>query len=230
LKRKFDIRCRIEWIRVILIEGKLAGYGCRLRIINISIPSFPVEVSFMKPGVVARGFHIIGNYAYVADWATGLRIIDISNPSAPAEVGSYSTGDDAVGVYVSGNYAYMADYYAGLRIIDISTPSTPVEVGFFDGVAYAEVVYVPCSYVYVADGASGLYIAQNDLITAISEKGKSFPANFSLEQNYPNPFNSQTIIESQIPEPGHVKVAIYNLLGQEIITLVDKNTRQVDII
>jgi hypothetical protein len=43
---------------------------------------------------------------------------------------------------------------------------------------------------------------------------------YSLEQNYPNPFNPATTINYSIAEAGQVKIAVYNLLGQEIKSLV----------
>lgn len=47
------------------------------------------------------------------------------------------------------------------------------------------------------------------------------PRSFSLEQNYPNPFNPQTEIRFQIPEASHVVVRIFNVIGEEIRTLVN---------
>ena len=44
---------------------------------------------------------------------------------------------------------------------------------------------------------------------------------YMLAQNYPNPFNSETSFTYAIPEAQHVTLAIYNLLGQEIATLVN---------
>jgi hypothetical protein len=46
--------------------------------------------------------------------------------------------------------------------------------------------------------------------------------NFLLEQNYPNPFNPSTIIGWQLPEQRHVKIVIYDVLGNEVARLVDE--------
>ncbi|MCI0495863.1 T9SS type A sorting domain-containing protein [candidate division KSB1 bacterium] len=54
------------------------------------------------------------------------------------------------------------------------------------------------------------------------EKGqKSVPKNFELEQNYPNPFNPATTITFSVPQPEKVTLKVYNLMGEEMKTLLD---------
>jgi hypothetical protein len=48
------------------------------------------------------------------------------------------------------------------------------------------------------------------------------PAEYNLSQNYPNPFNPSTAIKFNLPEDGLVKLSVFNILGQEIKTLVNE--------
>ncbi len=49
------------------------------------------------------------------------------------------------------------------------------------------------------------------------------PANYYMAQNYPNPFNPTTNIKFGLPNSGNIKLVIYNVLGQEIKTLINQN-------
>jgi hypothetical protein len=83
-------------------------------------------------------------------------------------------------------------------------------------------------YVQVTDGF--VFVSSNDTFNLysgdliyIENNQSSIPGIFILHQNYPNPFNPATTIKYDLAKSDKVSLKIYNLLGQEVRTLVNHN-------
>lgn len=63
-------------------------------------------------------------------------------------------------------------------------------------------------------------------ISGISEKNDILPNSYELYQNYPNPFNPSTIISYALPNFEKVKVEVFNIVGEKIAALVNKEETQ----
>lgn len=59
-------------------------------------------------------------------------------------------------------------------------------------------------------------------LTDVKETAHTVPEKFELGQNYPNPFNPTTNITFQVPKSSFVTLKVYNMLGQEVATLVNQ--------
>ncbi|PIW69008.1 MAG: hypothetical protein COW08_09460, partial [Ignavibacteriales bacterium CG12_big_fil_rev_8_21_14_0_65_30_8] len=65
----------------------------------------------------------------------------------------------------------------------------------------------------------------NYTLTDVKERSSGIPESFSLSQNYPNPFNPTTNINYDIPDESFVNITVYDYLGREVITLVNREQK-----
>lgn len=59
-------------------------------------------------------------------------------------------------------------------------------------------------------------------VTGVEEVGTTLPGGYALSQNYPNPFNPTTTIDFTLPSAGFVSLKVYDLLGREVMTLLNE--------
>jgi len=73
---------------------------------------------------------------------------------------------------------------------------------------------------------NGQVLRFQDMVVDVKEEPVKKPQQYRLSQNYPNPFNPTTTISFEIPRNEHVRLTIYDMLGHEVISLVDRNMNQ----
>ncbi|MBT6146431.1 MAG: T9SS type A sorting domain-containing protein, partial [Gemmatimonadetes bacterium] len=93
------------------------------------------------------------------------------------------------------------------RLVQESTAASLRESAqiFLNPANQVRIVQVPADF--------GMSVVQED-------RRHSTPQAFALDENYPNPFNSDTIIRFALPRAAEVELAVYNLAGQKVVTLV----------
>jgi hypothetical protein len=86
---------------------------------------------------------------------------------------------------------------------------------------------------YLVKGSSDYMNKLNTLMKkhfGVEEEGKKeniIPTEYTLFQNYPNPFNPFTIIRYDIPKAGNVELKVYDILGREVMTLVNNEKKDI---
>lgn len=122
------------------------------------------------------------------------------------------------GLYVTKNDPIYWQLVEGTDTLPLNLGSqgfSPGDIGNLRNV----VIDTTTNTIYVGT-AKGLY--KKNLVTAIKDNKVSLPSEYILYQNYPNPFNPATIISYQIPEISFITLKVYDILGIEIKTLVEK--------
>ncbi|MHB8580109.1 MAG: alpha-amylase family glycosyl hydrolase [Ignavibacteriaceae bacterium] len=139
-------------------------------------------------------------------------------PSLSGAVKQITIYDNSTSVTVIGNFDVVShtatpftsnekwyDYFTGSPLSATSSTTLNLAPGEFH-------IYTTTQYP----------VPDTSVVTGIMDNHSNQIKTFELGQNYPNPFNPSTIIKYQLPKSGLVNLKIYDVLGREIETLVNK--------
>ena len=123
-----------------------------------------------------------------------------------------------------GYYVDVGDSYFGSEVIPWTRVDKSEDGITFDGL-FPEVRYLFSIRSMYGDGRSSARWINLPVIPPLpvstSAKDGEVPTEVTLGQNHPNPFNPETTIRYALPQGSKVRLAVYDLLGQEVAVLVD---------
>ena len=185
--------------------------------------------SSMKGSVVTFSTSTVAPLAYAGTSAAGF--------TASARYGSITgyfkftqvSGDSFVVLvimYKAKAAVGVGSYGRGPSVSSFTQFTVPIQ--YFSGVtpdtAWVEITIAPGSG--QSDTHIGSSFTVDDIaygaVTSVGNDVAVSPVSFELAQNYPNPFNPSTRIEYSVPQSGYVSLKVYDLLGNEVAALVNR--------
>lgn len=160
-----------------------------------------------------------------------IHVLNIEDPANPVNITDLVIANQVSDIFVKNNFLFVSCYesispgYNGfLYVFDIADPHNINQIAAVYTVGLANNIFVNEEYIFLSDFGDGVFVFRIiDFTTSLtSGLDNQSLQNSSLYQNYPNPFNPTTTIKYSIPNSGIVQIKIYDILGNEINTLLNE--------
>jgi len=150
---------------------------------------------------------LIGSTPLIVPYMDSVQVYVCSaqNPNAVIQKLATLKSNDSAGIPLNNNtwtiHKFNLSAFSGQKIF----------IGWRYYIVVTEALWVNIDDMFIGNRSS----------IGIQNTHSSIPLDFKLKQNYPNPFNPATNIELELPEIDHVKIILYNSIGEQVQTIVD---------
>jgi len=165
--------------------------------------------------------HAIYGLGYASSDSNGENWAFRSPPGIPGQLRALT---------VSGNEVFAGFLGTGIwRTSDAGITWTQMDTTGLDGhlrfTSTQEIGVDPAGHIWLSAendaGSKALFRSTQAVVTAVEEDDHVPPNRIALLPNFPNPFSTSTEIRYQLPEAARVRLVVFNVLGQEVATLID---------
>jgi hypothetical protein len=215
-------------------------------LISIPVGAQGMPKEYLFPLAASHAFAYTGTYVQANSMRNGVGYwLKFSSNQLVGLVGDFVSSDT---IYIRAGWNMIGTLSESIRDSTISSiPPALVVSGFFKFVPtfgyFRSDTLMPGLGYWVKSQQAGWLILNNqggfNPVTKIriapdsefppppplftdTDEGLNLPGTYALEQNYPNPFNPTTLIHYQLPVNTSVTLKLFDLLGQEVRTLVDE--------
>ena len=218
---------------LVVIDANFFGFGLNAGASRVAVTANGGTSWTVQPLGVTGGF--ISGYAMHDNKLNGCACASASLPTIARTTNGTSWSTVNIGAGVTGycnikwvpgtNIVYVSGGTGAggvvKKSIDAGLTWTQMTTAGITGITHMDLlvsggrVY---AYAITGDGS----IISLDEPVAIDPTSTGVPTEYSIQQNYPNPFNPSTTIKYAIPQSGNVSIKIYDMLGSEVMTVVNK--------
>ncbi len=189
---------------------------------SVTVPTGTIGRSYSSTATAEQWESVLINYKNVtvvrenADGVPGPNVSSVNNNYGEMFVSDGNGGDSTRISLQDGNNNYE-------NFWDANFANIPAKIRITTGSKFSElqgIIYYSFSNYKLCPRKATDFIGF--IPTDVKENVSNIPASYGLEQNYPNPFNPSTTIKYSIPKASMVTLKIFNILGQEVRTLVNQ--------